>query len=109
LIDNAIKHHDKEQGAITIRVEEVSHRYQFHIQDDGPGIAPKYHQKIFTLFQTLKPRDQVEGSGMGLALVAKLIQRVDGNIRLFSDPPHKRGSCFVFDWPKASLPTSSMQ
>ena len=49
----------------------------FSVQDDGPGIAHEYQEQIFKMFQTLKPRDQVEGSGMGLAMVKKNIELVN--------------------------------
>jgi signal transduction histidine kinase len=68
------------------------------VADDGPGIAPQYHEQIFKTFQTLKPRDQVEGSGMGLAIVRKNIEVFGGTLKLESSSG--RGSTFRFTWPK---------
>jgi two-component system, LuxR family, sensor kinase FixL len=98
LISNAIKHHDKKQGCIEVAVDDCGDHYRFAVKDDGPGIAPEFHQRIFKMFQTLKPRDQVEGSGMGLTMVQKHIEVFGGTIALESS--EGRGSTFRFTWPK---------
>jgi len=103
LIGNAIKHHDKERGLIQIKITESDSRYYFEVEDDGPGIPEKYQKRIFKLFQTLKPRDQVEGSGLGLSLIKKIIHSLDGEINVISNPETQRGSRFVFDWPKRKI------
>ncbi len=92
LLANVIKHHDAPTGRITFRAEILADQYRFEIQDDGPGISPLYHDKIFELFQTLRPRDEVEGSGLGLAVVRKLIKRENGAITVSSNPDLKRGT-----------------
>lgn len=97
LIANALKHHDQENGEITISWQEEREFYNFSITDDGPGINPAFHGRIFQMFQTLKPRDDVEGSGMGLAIVQKLVHNVGGDINVFSTPG--AGSTFTFSWP----------
>ncbi|MEM9988339.1 MAG: sensor histidine kinase, partial [Pseudomonadota bacterium] len=58
--------------------------HQFTIQDDGPGIPQKFQDRIFEMFQTLKPRDEVEGSGIGLSIVKKLIETANGKITVSS-------------------------
>jgi len=98
LISNAIKHHDKQKGHIIISVKENTDHYTFSVKDDGPGIAPEFHKQIFKMFQTLKPRDQVEGSGMGLAIVKKNIESFGGTLHLES--AKGKGSTFSFVWPK---------
>lgn len=98
LIGNAIKHHDRQNGKITVTAEDDGNAYLFKIQDDGPGIAPKYHEKIFAMFQTLKPRDQVEGSGMGLAMIKKIVITYGGSISILSQ--EGQGACFCVTWPK---------
>ena len=98
LISNAIKHHDKKVGRIEISVEELPTHYLFKVRDDGPGIPPQFHELIFKMFQTLKPRDKVEGSGMGLALARKHVEISGGEMRLESAPG--LGSTFSFTWPK---------
>jgi light-regulated signal transduction histidine kinase (bacteriophytochrome) len=75
LIDNAIKHHDKQSGEVVLSGKHVGDFVEFVVRDDRPGILPQFHDKIFQLFQTLRRRDEVEGSGMGLALVIKLVEQ----------------------------------
>jgi two-component system sensor kinase FixL len=98
LISNAIKHHDKKTGCIDVTVEEDDQQYAFAVKDDGPGIPAQFHDQIFKMFQTLKPRDQVEGSGMGLAMVRKHVEFFGGVIQLES--AEGQGSIFRFTWPK---------
>jgi signal transduction histidine kinase len=102
LIGNAIKHNDRPDGRIDISVEDRGDSYEFTVADDGPGIPPAFHQRVFDLFQTLKPRDEVEGSGMGLALVQRTVAFYGGTIHLESDPEQRRGATFRFTWPKQS-------
>lgn len=98
LINNAVKHHDKNSGKISVSVSEMGDLYAFSVTDDGPGIALEFQEKIFEMFQTLRPRDEVEGSGMGLALVRKIIYCYGGTIGVESETG--RGSSFVFSLPK---------
>lgn len=98
LISNAIKHHDKKKGCIEVTVENGEAYYTFSVKDDGPGIPAQFHDQVFKMFQTLKPRDQVEGSGMGLAMVRKNIEVFGGNLTLESSEGN--GSIFRFTWPK---------
>lgn len=71
LISNAIKHHNSSHGTINIRSTELETVYQFEVEDDGPGIDPKFHDKIFVMFQTLEARDKTENTGVGLAIIKK--------------------------------------
>jgi PAS domain S-box-containing protein len=96
LIGNAIKHHDRDKGTIEIMAREAGDFFEFSVRDDGPGVAVEFHERVFKMFQTLKPRDKVDGSGMGLALVQKLIRTYGGNIQLNSSG---RGTCITFTWP----------
>jgi signal transduction histidine kinase len=97
LINNAIKHHDRDGGTIALNVERMPGTYRFTVRDDGPGIPQQYHQQIFEMFRTLKPRDEVEGSGMGLAIVKKTVEFLGGTIEIMSG--NGRGTAFVFTWP----------
>lgn len=107
LMDNAIKHHDKQSGHINVTISVEKKYYIFQVQDDGPGIPTKYHKRIFGLFQTLLPRDECEGSGMGLAYVAKIVNNVGGEINIYSNPDVQRGARFVFKWPRLEEITAS--
>lgn len=99
LIGNAIKHHDRDTGRITITVKEIPRFIEFSVSDDGPGIAQDAHKQVFKMFHTVKPRDEVEGSGMGLAIVKKLVDAHGGAIWLKSR--EQEGATFTFTWPKA--------
>lgn len=100
LVDNAIKHHDRNTGNVRLSAQIEASHYVIRVSDDGPGIPHEYHQRIFEMFQTLKPRDTKEGSGMGLALVRKTLAAYGGTISVESKG---RGSVFCFTWPKASF------
>ena len=99
LLNNAIKHHDLKQGSIQITVNYFASKMVISFCDDGVGIEPKYHDRIFGLFKRLQSQDIVEGSGLGLSLVRKLVERHDGIIEVFSNPEKSRGTTFRFDWP----------
>ncbi|MEM6835636.1 MAG: PAS domain S-box protein [Cyanobacteria bacterium P01_C01_bin.120] len=98
LISNAIKHHDREDGQIQIAASEQNQYIEFVVSDDGPGIEPQYHQKVFTIFQTLKPRDELESTGIGLAIVKKIVDSEGGIITLESTSG--QGTTFRFTWPR---------
>lgn len=85
LIGNAIKHHDHTAtGHVWVRAERCESETCFTVEDDGPGVPGQFRERVFGMFQTLRPRDEVEGSGMGLAIVKKLVERRGGTIRLAS-------------------------
>ena len=97
LINNAIKHHDRKDGTVRVRAEARDGYYEFQVSDDGPGIEPEFHDRIFQMFQTLQPRDKVEGSGMGLAIVKKMIETEGGKIWVES-PGREANTTFHFTW-----------
>lgn len=99
LISNALKyHHDPAHGNVRIGCVEGPQFYTFSVADDGPGIAPEYHERIFVIFQTLTERDTLESTGVGLAIVKKIIERQGGAIRVEST--EGQGATFVFTWPR---------
>lgn len=98
LIGNAVKHHDAEQGIIHVSHEVSATEHIFTVEDDGPGVPVEFFDKVFKIFQTLRPRDEVEGSGMGLAIVKKLVERCGGKVWL--EPANGlRGLCVKFSLP----------
>lgn len=99
LIDNAIKHHDREDGLITI--SSIPGDGGFHtivVSDDGPGIPSMFRERVFQMFQRLRSSEDVQGSGMGLALVKKIVNLHGGTIDL--DAHDGRGATFRFTWPR---------
>ncbi len=97
LLNNAVKHHDREDGTVTVSVQEEEGRYLFSVCDDGPGIDARFHGEVFEMFKRLKPRDRIEGSGLGLAIIEKLTQQFGEDISLRS--AEGAGSTFSFRWP----------
>jgi PAS domain S-box-containing protein len=101
LIGNAIKHHHRpDAGHAWVGAQDAGSAWLVTVRDDGPGIDPAFHARIFDMFQTLRPRDQVEGSGMGLALVRKLAETRGGRVEVASAA--KAGTEFRLWWPKDS-------
>lgn len=97
-ISNAIKYNNNLQPEIKIGFKESTTRYTFFVQDNGPGIEPEYHEKVFIIFQTLNARDKVESTGVGLAIVKKIIEETGGNVWIESELG--KGSTFFFTVPK---------
>ncbi|MBW4485353.1 MAG: PAS domain S-box protein [Tildeniella torsiva UHER 1998/13D] len=105
LINNAIKHHHRVDevgpkghcGTVRITWKNQGKWLEFAVADDGPGIAPQYHDKIFTIFQTLKARDDFESTGIGLAVVKKIVEAEKGRVWLTSTLGE--GTTFYFTWP----------
>jgi len=97
LISNAVKYNDKVEPLLAIRCEPAADFFEFSIRDNGEGIQSAYYDKIFTIFQTLKERDAFESTGVGLAIVKRIIERKNAEIKVESVPGE--GSVFTFTWP----------
>jgi PAS domain S-box-containing protein len=106
LIANAIKHHHRDHGRIDLSVRDLGERYEFSITDDGPGIAPEFHERVFVIFQTLTPKDVKDSLGLGLALVKKIVREEGGTITI--DSAVGKGATFRFTWPKQPEPRSEV-
>ena len=102
-LSNAIKHHDAETGSIAVSTPCADGRLTVTVSDDGPGIPLNHQDQAFDLFKTLRPRDQVEGSGLGLSIIQKYAAHYDGRVTLRSDPEVERGTHLTFDLPNSSL------
>ena len=87
------------RGTVRVSARDLGDEQVFTVADDGPGIAPEYHRKVFEMFQTLKSRDEHESSGMGLAIVAKYLTLAGGRAEIGSDTG--RGTEVRIYWPKS--------
>jgi signal transduction histidine kinase len=99
LLGNAFKHARREGAEVRVRAQDRGSEWEFYVADNGPGIAPQYQQRVFGIFQTLASRDQVEGTGIGLATVKKLVETEGG--RVWVESQFGQGATFRFTWPKS--------
>lgn len=97
LINNAIKYCDKSTPAVKIEVQSDHKQWIFLVKDNGIGIDQKFKDRIFTIFQRLHTREEYEGTGVGLALCKKIIERHNGKIWVESEL--NNGSTFYFTLP----------
>jgi PAS domain S-box-containing protein len=98
LVSNAVKYIDKPEGHIHINCVEQDGAWQFSVEDNGPGIDEIHFEKIFHMFQTLEPREGVESTGVGLAIVKKIVEMNHGEVWIESIVGE--GSSFFFTMPK---------
>jgi signal transduction histidine kinase len=98
LISNAVKYNDKPTGLIEINSIDRNQYYEFSVKDNGTGIDPEYFQKIFVIFQTLRERDAFESTGVGLAIVKRIVEEQKG--RIWVDSDLGKGTTFRFTWHK---------
>ena len=98
LIGNAYKHHKDLNPTVKVYARSLVDTYEFFVADNGPGIAPHYHEKIFMIFQTLGEGDSSESTGVGLAIVKKILTDRKLKIEVTSEPG--QGSILAFSWPK---------
>ncbi|WNG14718.1 PAS domain-containing protein [Cystobacter fuscus] len=97
LLSNALKHAQGAEPRIRVGVRPAEGFWEFSVEDNGPGIAPEYHERIWGLFQTLRARDEVENTGIGLSVVKKSVEARGGRAWLRSTPG--QGATFLFTWP----------
>ena len=99
LVSNAVKYQDGTRSLkieITVRVQNG--RLEIDVSDNGPGIASEYHARIFNVFQTLQVSDTPESTGIGLAIVKKMVEQNNGTIGIKSTLGN--GASFQFSWPE---------
>ena len=94
---NAAKHHDRENGRVVLRGSDREGTLRLQVEDDGPGIPSEQREQAFELFRTLVSCDVQEGSGMGLALVRRLLESFGGSIAI--EAREGRGTCLQIEWP----------
>jgi signal transduction histidine kinase len=102
LVDNAIKYMgDQASPKIVVGVQERTDHYTFFVRDNGIGIPREFHERIFAIFQRVKTTEteKVEGSGLGLAFVKKIVELSGGTVWVESAGKGK-GATFYFTLPK---------
>ncbi len=99
LISNAIKFRGTEGPKVEVSARHRGHRWIIAVKDNGIGIDPKYHENIFKMFQRLHTRDKYPGTGIGLAISKKIVERHGG--RIWVESEEGKGSTFFFTLPEA--------
>ncbi len=97
LIGNALKYRSEETPKISISVQKKEENWLFMVKDNGIGMEPKYHEQVFQIFRRLHSPDDYEGTGIGLAIAKRIIERHHGQIWVKSEP--RKGSTFYFTIP----------
>ncbi len=98
LLSNAVKYNDKPEGLVRIGGFDEGDHWRFYVSDNGPGIEERNFERIFQIFETCKPRDQSDTTGVGLAVVKKAVELHGGRVWVESEVGV--GSTFFFTYPK---------
>jgi light-regulated signal transduction histidine kinase (bacteriophytochrome) len=91
---NAVRYNENPKPLIEIGCQEQDNDYHFSVKDNGIGISPRFYQRIFVVFQRLHTDREYPGTGLGLALCKKIVERHGGTIWVESEP--QAGSTFHF-------------
>jgi signal transduction histidine kinase len=105
LIENALKYHSDAPPRVHVRAEQQGNEWLLSVRDNGIGIDPKYHDRIYDIFRRLHNQQEYPGTGIGLAVCRRVVSRHGGRIWVDSEPG--RGSCFYFTLPAVTVSTSS--
>jgi signal transduction histidine kinase len=97
IANSAVHHHDLDQLQIHISLVVTGSNYRVSVSDNGPGIAPQHHERIFQVFQRLEASGTGTGTGIGLSIVKKIVENQGCSIDVISEVGE--GASFAFDWP----------
>ena len=98
LVSNAIKFHDSKPPRVEVSAITYQREFVFSVKDNGIGIDPRYKEKLFKMFSRLHTRDEYPGTGIGLAITKKIVERHGGRIWFESEPG--KGTTFFFTIPQ---------
>lgn len=99
VLSNAAKHVQEDQITFHVASRDMVDSVEITLEDSGPGIPPEYRNRVFEPFKTLQSRDNVEGSGIGLSIVRRLVDDIGGEVK-FVDPTYGNGAAISFTFPK---------
>ena len=105
LVENAIKYRSDRSPEIRISFEETAEQLSFAVADNGIGIAPEYHEKIFSPFKRLHGK-KIPGTGIGLAICRRVLERYGG--RIWVESELDKGTTFIFTLPKHEEPAKEL-
>lgn len=98
LVSNAVKFRGDRTPQISITAEKKEDCWQFAVRDNGIGIKPEFHDRVFEIFKRLQTSDKYDGTGIGLAICKRIVERFSGTIWVESQP--ESGSTFYFTLPR---------
>ena len=104
LLDNAIKHARRDDVRVRVRCRTTKEMYEFSVSDNGPGIPQRHQERIWGLFNNLAATRGVEGTGIGLAVVRRVVESRGG--RIWVESAEGAGATFKFQWPARSAEES---
>jgi signal transduction histidine kinase len=98
LVANALKYHGEKRPEIEVGYLSKNGMYEFYVKDNGIGIDPKFYDRIFIIFQRLHNKAEYSGTGIGLSICKKIVEKHGGKIRVESEPG--KGATFYFTLPR---------